>query len=113
MKTAKLVIGIISVILTIIILFQSCAASFGDALANQGGTSGGAGMIVAILMLAAGIVAIAARSSRGGSITCLILYALAGVIGITSSGIYTDLIVWSVVCFAFAVLFLISAIMNR
>jgi hypothetical protein len=36
MKTAKLVIGIISIVLTFVVMFQSCAASIGDALANEG-----------------------------------------------------------------------------
>ena len=79
MKTAKLVIGVLSIVLTMVVLFQSCAATVGDALANEGGTSGGVGMAVALLMLVAGIVAIAARNSRGGSIFCIIAYALAGV----------------------------------
>ena len=61
MKTAKLVIGVLSIVLTMVVLFQSCAATVGDALANEGGTSGGVGMAVALLMLVAGIVAIAAR----------------------------------------------------
>jgi hypothetical protein len=68
MKVAKLVIGIISIVLTLVIFFQSCAASIGDALMEEGGTSGASGILVAILMLVAGIVAIAARNSRGGSI---------------------------------------------
>lgn len=71
MKTAKLVIGILSIVLTMVVLFQSCAATVGDALANEGGTSGGVGMAVALLMLVAGIVAIAARNSRGGSLFCV------------------------------------------
>jgi hypothetical protein len=37
MKTAKLVIGIISIVLTFVVMFQSCAAYIGDALANEGG----------------------------------------------------------------------------
>jgi len=110
MKTTKLVIGIISIVLTLVILFQSCAATFGDALEANGGTSGGSGMLVAILMLAAGIVAIAGRSSKGGTIAAMILYALAGIIGVTSSGIFKDLIIWGVLNLIFAVIFLISVI---
>ncbi len=110
MKTAKLIIGIISVVLTFVVLFQSCAASVGDALANEGGTSGGAGIFVAVLMLIAGIVAIAARNSKGGGIVCLIFYTLAGIIGLTAHGIYKDLIVWGVICLIFAVIFLIATI---
>lgn len=112
MKTTKLVVGIVSLALSVIVLFQSCAASVGDALEQQGGTSGAAGVIVAILMIVAGIVAIAARKSKGGSIFCLIAYAIAGIVGLTSCGIYKDLIVWSVVCLVFAVLFLLDVILS-
>ena len=71
MKTAKLIIGIISIVLTFLVLFQSCAAGLGDAMMDEGGTSGFSGLLVAILMLIGGIVAIAARNSRGGGL-CLI-----------------------------------------
>jgi len=110
MKTAKLIIGIISIVLTVIIIFQSCAASIGDALANEGGSSGFVGIMVAVLMLVAGIVAIAARNSKGGGIFCLILYAAAGIVGLAAHGIYTDLVVWGTLCLIFAVIFLVATI---
>ena len=110
MKTVKLIIGIISIVLTFFILFQSCAASIGEALVDEGGTSGGVGVFVAILMLIAGIISIAARKSKGAGIVCMILYAIAGILGITAHGIYKDLIIWGVVCLIFAVIFLIGTI---
>jgi hypothetical protein len=110
MKIAKLIIGIISIVLTLVVMFQSCAASIGDALANQGGTSGGTGIFVAIFMLIAGIIAIAARKSKGGGIVCMIFYAIAGLIGLTAHGIYADLTVWSIICLIFAAIFLIATI---
>lgn len=113
MKVAKLVIGIISIVLTLVIFFQSCAASIGDALMEEGGTSGASGILVAILMLVAGIVAIAARNSRGGSIACTIIYALAGILGVASQGIYADLKIWGAVCLVFAVFFLVDVIISR
>ena len=63
MKTAKLVIGIINIVLTMVVLFQSCAATVGDALANEGGTSGGVGMREEVLMLVAGNDGIASGHS--------------------------------------------------
>jgi 4-amino-4-deoxy-L-arabinose transferase-like glycosyltransferase len=112
MKTAKLIIGIVSIVLTFLILFQSCAASIGEALIDEDGATGGVGVLVAILMLIAGIVAIAARNSKGGGIFCLVLYGLAGIIGITAKGIFEDLIIWGGLCLIFAVFFLISTIMH-
>lgn len=110
MKTMKLIIGIISIVLTFLILFQSCAATIGDALADEGGTSGGIGVFVAILMLIAGIISIAARKSKGAGIVCLILYGIAGILGIFAHGLYKDLIIWGVVSLIFAVIFLIAII---
>ena len=47
MKTAKLVIGIISMVLFVLVAFQSCAAGLGNALADNGEVSGTSGMLLA------------------------------------------------------------------
>lgn len=109
MKTAKLTIGIVSIVLALIVLFQSCAAGIGSALSNNtSDTSGGAGMFVAILLIIGGIVGIAARLSKGGTITATIIYALAGIIGVVTTGIFKDLLVWGVLSLLFALIFAIS-----
>lgn len=109
MKTAKLTIGIVSLVLSVIVLFQSCAAGIGSALATNGtDTSGGAGVGVTIFLIVAGIVGIAARKSRGGAIAATILYAIAGIIGVATTGIFKDLLVWGVISFIFAAIFAIS-----
>lgn len=109
MKTAKLTIGIVSIVLAMIVLFQSCAAGIGSALANNANdTSGGTGMFVAILLIIAGIVGIAARASKGGTIAATIIYVISGIVGVASNGIFKDLIVWGIISFVFAVVFAIS-----
>lgn len=110
MKTAKLVMGIVSIVLTFLVMFQSCAAGLGEAIVDEGGTSGGAGMLVALVMLIAGIVVIVTRHSKGGTIFCAVLYALAGIIGVTSSGIFADLVIWGGLCLIFAAICVVSAI---
>ena len=107
MKTAKLVVGVISICLSAMVLFQSCAAGAANALEANGEIGGSGGFIVAIILLAGGIVMIATRSSekRGGSIAALILYLLGALIGFTTAGSYSDLKIWA----AFA---LLVAIMN-
>lgn len=64
MKTWKLVAGIISIILFVVVSFQSCAAGVVNALEDNGGTSGSVGILVAILLLAGGIVYIRPESLR-------------------------------------------------
>lgn len=110
MKTAKLIIGIVSIVLTFLVLFQSCAAGIGDAMMNEGGTSGASGFLVAHSHARLCIVAIATRNSRGGAIFCAIVYGLAGLFGISSNGIFKDLMVWGALCLVFAVIFLVFAI---
>lgn len=107
MKTAKLVVGVISICLSAMVLFQSCAAGAANALEANGEIGGTGGFIVAIMLLAGGIVMIATRGSekRGGSITALILYLLGALIGFATAGSYSDLKIWA----AFA---LLAAMMN-
>ena len=80
MKVWKLVSGILSIILFVFVSFQSCAAGVSNALEANGEASGSAGIIVAILMLAGGIVSIATRKSlgKGGNIALIVLFGLAG-----------------------------------
>ena len=108
MKTTKLVIGILSLVLAVVVLFQSCAVGVGSALAETQDTSGGSGMFVAILFITAGIVGIAARTSKGGAIAATILYAIAGIMGVTAGGMFKDLIVWGVLAFSFAIIFCVA-----
>lgn len=79
MKVWKLVSGILSIILFVFVSFQSCAAGVSNALEANGEASGSAGIIVAILMLAGGIVSIATRRSlgKGGNIALIVLFGLA------------------------------------
>ena len=108
MKTAKLVIGILSIVLCMIVTIQSCAAGVGNALADNGEVSGSAGFLTAVMMLAAGIVGIAGRRSKGGAIACIILYAIGGIIGLANAGSYSDLYIWSGLCLVLAAFYLIS-----
>lgn len=77
MKTWKLVSGIISIVLFAFVMFQSCAAGISNSLAENGESGGSAGLIVAIILLAGGIVSIATRNgSKGGNIALIVLFAL-------------------------------------
>lgn len=115
MKVWKLVSGILSIVLFVIVMFQSCAAGVVDALEDTGGVSGGAGVIVAILMLAGGIISIATRNAtgNGGNIALVILYGLAALTGFTGYGVYADLVIWSFWCLINAVLAVVSMMQNR
>ena len=108
MKTTKLVFGILSIVFSVQVFLQSFAAGVVDAIEAVGGTGGSAGLFVASLMLAGGIVDIAALNSKGGAIACVLLFCIAAIIGVTMYGVFTDLQIWSWYCILVAAINLIS-----
>ena len=110
MKTWKLVSGILSIILFIVVAFQSCAAGVVNVLEDNGEVSGSAGILVAILMLAGGIVSVATKNSvnKGGNIALIILFGFAALIGFANYGSYSDLAIWSGWCLINAVIAVIA-----
>lgn len=115
MKTWKLVSGILSIILSVFVTFQSGMAGLGNALADNKEISGSAGLLVAILMLAGGIVSIATKNKdkNGGNIALIVMFGLAAILGFTNAGSYTDLIIWSIWCLICAALALVSILFNH
>ncbi|WP_334332512.1 hypothetical protein [Companilactobacillus sp. HBUAS59544] len=97
MKVTKLVIGILMIIFSLFILFQSVAAGFVNTIENKGNTSGSAGVLLAIGYLAAGIIYLATRNRNGlgGDIANVIILGILGIIGLANSdNVYQDLLVW-------------------
>lgn len=115
MKNWKLVSGILSIVLCVFVVFQSCAAGAYNALEANGEVSGSAGAMVAILMLAGGIVSIATRkrSGKGSNIALIVLFALAALLGFTNAGSYSDLYIWSGWCLICAGMAVVSLIFNK
>ena len=112
MKTWKLVSGILSIVLFVLVAFQSCAAGLGNALSENGESSGSGGIIVAIMMLSGGIVSIATRKSegKGGNIALIILFGLGSLVGFALAGSFADLNIWAGWCLINAVLAVIAMI---
>ncbi|MCR5793392.1 MAG: hypothetical protein K6G65_09510 [Lachnospiraceae bacterium] len=110
MKIWRLIAGIFSMVLFVIVTFQSCAVGVANTLSENGEISGSAGFVLAILMLAGGIVSVVVRKSdkKGGSIALIVLFGLAALIGLTNYGTYSDLVVWSVWCLINACLAVIA-----
>ena len=76
MKTWKLVSGILSIVLSVFVLFQSALAGVANTMSANGEAGGSAGLFVAILLLAGGIVSICVRKSvKKGGISCIIWFS--------------------------------------
>lgn len=116
MKIWKLVLGILSMIIFIVVTFQSCAVGLSNAIDNNTkDLSASAGIALAVLMLTGGIVSVVTRKSKknGGNIALIILFGLAAMIGLTNLGKFEDLIVWSIWCLFNVVIAIISLIINK
>ena len=115
MKVWKLISGILSMVLFLVVAFQSCAAGVANTLAENGEVSGSAGILVAILMLAGGIVSVATRKSEknGGNIALIVLFGLAALLGFANYGSYSDLAIWSGWCLLTAVLAVVAMLTGK
>jgi hypothetical protein len=112
MKTAKLSIGIISIVLSVFVIFQSCAAGISNSLSSNGESSGMAGLLVAITLMVGGIIGLATRKShgRGGSLTSAGFYLFGALVGVLMAGSYKDLYVWAFIAWAFGNVYLIDGV---
>lgn len=115
MKTTKLILGILGLILSVIIMLQSCAAGVVNAIEDNGDVGGTVGFLVAFLLIAGSIVMIATRNNagKGGAIAAVILFVIAGLLAVSNSAVYQDLIVWGILCFIVAGINLISALLKK
>lgn len=110
MKIWKLVSGILSILFSCMIVFQSCAAGISNVLEDNGEVSGTAGIFVAIFLITGGIVSIATRNKKAGNAAMGIIFAIGAIIGYALSGSFTDLLIWatwSLICSIMGVVALI------
>lgn len=107
--------GILSILLFIIIIFQSCAVGIVNTVTRNGDSGGLAGLMVALLLLAGGIVSVSSRDSYGIAcdISLMVVYSLAAALGIAHSAVFKDLMVWGLWCMVCANLAAISVLKKR
>lgn len=115
MKIWKLVSGILSIVLSVLVFMQSGLAGIANTLEENGEVGGSAGLIVAILMLTTGIVSIAVRKSKkkGGNIAIIVLSGIAAGLGFAGAGSYSDLKVWSAWCLILLVMAVIALVTTK
>lgn len=111
-STARLVIGIVSILLFLFISLQSCAVGLGNTLMENEAVSGTQGMITAFAYLIAGIVAVATRNSpsKGGPMATAIIYWVGALFTIGSGDTYEDLPIWGTLAVIFGLVFIYVAI---
>ena len=90
MKIWKLVAGILSIIFSVIVFFQSMLVGTANTLSSNGEVGGSAGLFVSIVV----------RNSEKttGNIALGILFGLGAFLGFSMAGSYSDLNIWAGWC---------------
>ena len=115
-QTVRLVVGIATAVLFILLQVHSCVVMGAESIANffadeQSDSGGATSYFASFVFLIAGIVSIACRKSRGGAFIAGGIYAFCGIIqlGVDSE----DLQLYGWLSLVFAVVLIISAIVQR
>lgn len=105
-KTFRLVLGIISIILFLIVSLQSCVAGAANALSSNGEVSGSAGFLLAICMLIAGIVTICLKKKQttAAYLVPAGFYIVGALLAAANVGSYSDLGIQAVLASIFGAL---------
>jgi len=112
---ARMIIGILSMVLFLLISLQSCAAGASNMLNNSGELSGSAGLLTAICFFVGGLTGLLTRNStkKGGPIASCVFYWFAFFLSRMFSGSFSDLRIWGVLAFLFGTVYLIAAMKTR
>ena len=104
-RLARTVIGILSLVAFIFVMFQSCAANVVNAMeANTADASAGGGTLLAFILLIAGITTALGRDNAKATLVAAITYEVGAIIGFASLGTYGDLVFWSIIAVLFGAL---------
>lgn len=104
-RLARTIIGILSLVAFIFVMFQSCAANVVNAMeANTADASAGGGTLLAFILLIAGITTALGRDNAKATLVAAIMYEVGAIIGFASLGTYGDLVFWSIIAVLFGAL---------
>lgn len=106
MRTWKWIAGMLSILFSFLVMLQSALSGVFNLITQNGEMSGTAGLLVAILMMAGGIMSFLSRNeNKNQRNLCLaIIFGIAAYLGVTYAGNYQDLHIWATWCFLNAIL---------
>lgn len=111
-STTRFVIGIIMLVLSTFILFQSCAVGVANSFENPMANDGSLGFAFALFMVIFGIIGITTRSTSHVAtplIQGIIMSVIGIIIGLGYDGIFADLKIWGWLMCIFGVIYMVSA----
>lgn len=110
MKTTKLVVGILMIVLSVFIFIQGSITNLGNAIFDNESSTGSAGIGIAFIMLTTGIIYIVTRNKTKlfSDAINFTLLTLGAIFGFSSyDGTYPDLIIWATLSILIGVGFLV------
>ena len=108
----KKAIGVVTIMLFLVVEFNSCAVNLANSLGGIKKVDGTAGMILGLFMLVGGIISLCSKVYRGRIIAAIIFYCAAGVIGYYNINSYHEIKIWMLFNAGFAVMLLINLIVK-
>lgn len=104
----RMVIGIASIVLSLLVFLQACSTGIYNTMSNTGDLGGSAGFLVFLIMMIAGISAIATRKSekKHTGVIIAVIYFLGAFFAFPNTAVFTDLKIWGGVCIFFGLFFL-------
>ncbi|MCI5640593.1 MAG: hypothetical protein MR316_06410 [Lachnospiraceae bacterium] len=114
-SSGRLTIGIVSIVLFLLIALQSCAVGVGNALEENGSTSGSSGILCAFVYLVGGILGIVMRNAKGiaGLVVTSVFYLLGFLISLADRADFGDLAIWGGLSLILAVFYIVCAIKTK
>ena len=111
MKIAKLSMGIASIALFLVIMFQFCVPGFASASPDADLVAREkVGALFAASVLIAGVSGIMMRGSKEGSAIAAILYLISSLVGFSCSYSFEALRPWSVIMLIFCAIFVFDSV---
>ena len=112
MKVVKIIIGILSILISAVTALQTYALSVitsvaEDLLHSLGMTTG---TVTMAIFLIGGLVGIILCDNKIGSIVAGVIYLAGAVIGFFKMGEYSDMLVWAIASAVFCVVFVLDVI---
>ena len=110
MKVIKLIIGILCILLSLFVAFQTFYLGPGNAIYSPIELDRSAAIVAVALLLLGGLIMASTCSSRGvgGEVICILLFSIVTVFVTILDGNYADLRLWAGLFLALAVINLIS-----
>ncbi len=110
MKDIRLIIGIVTIMLFVFVAFQSCG-TYATVKSSNG--IGNIGIIISFVALIAALICINTRDAYSGAFISVVIYALAGFLGLFNFTNHKIVFVYGFMCIMFSIFSVLIGIKQK